>query len=226
MPVESHSLQTPRTARYFTQRGEGPVRRIWMLLHGHAMLAERFLSHLAPMAAPGTLLVAPEALSRFYLGTRLDGGHDQQVGATWMTRESRESEITDTVGYLDRLMREVVPPEYPECPLGVLGFSQGVATAGRWLVRGAPRPRMLALWGAPLPSDVTPALLAERMPSAESWLIAGSDDPIVPAGTLEANGRRLNECGIVTEVRRFSGGHLLHAATARALAEHFTLRTP
>jgi predicted esterase len=224
--AKAHSLQTLRTARYFTQRGEEPVRRIWIVLHGHAMLAERFLSHLTAMTAPGTLLVAPEALSRFYLGTRPDGGHDQQVGATWMTREERESEIADMVGYLDRLLGQVVPAEYPGCPLGILGFSQGVATAGRWLVRGSPRPAMLALWGAPLPADVTPALMAPRLGAAPTWLIGGQDDPIVPAGTLEDKARQLHESGIDTEVRRFPGGHLLHAATARALAEHFALRTP
>jgi predicted esterase len=224
--AEAHQLLTQRTARYFTQRGDGPVRRIWILLHGHAMLAERFLALLSPMTAPGTLLVAPEALSRFYLGTRLDGGHDQQVGATWMTREERDTEIADVVAYLDRLLSEVVPSEYPGCPVGILGFSQGVATAGRWLVRGATRPAMLALWGAPLPADVTPGLLAPRLGAAPVWLIGGQEDPIVPAGTLEGKARQLQDGGIDTEVHRFSGGHVLHAATARALAEHFALRTP
>lgn len=226
MSIESHHLTVPRTARYCTLRPEDPVRRIWILLHGHAMLAERFLGYLAPMAGPGTLLVAPEALSRFYLGTRLDGGHDKQVGATWMTREERESEIADMVGYLDRLMREITPADYPQVPIAVLGFSQGVATAGRWLVRGAVRPRLLALWGAPLPADASVEQVAERMRGGDVRLIAGSEDPIVPDGLIERAAADFASAGSSAEAVRYRGGHVLHAATARALAEHFVTLAP
>jgi predicted esterase len=223
MPVEPHRLQTPRTARYFTEQGDGPIRRIWILLHGHAMLAERFLSYLTAMSAPGTLLVAPEALSRFYLGTRLDGGHDKQVGATWMTREERDSEIDDMVGYLDRVMQAATPVDYREVPVGILGFSQGVATAARWIARGTMQPRMLVCWGAPAPADAPLEAVAALCGAVR--LVAGIDDPIVPSGTFEHTAEKLRAFGVDADVIRFPGGHILHAATARALAEHFALLT-
>lgn len=221
---EQHHLSTTRTARYWTDAGDGPIRRIWILLHGHAMLAERFLGYLSSMAAPGTLLVAPEALSRFYLGTRLDGGHDKQVGATWMTREEREPEIADMVAYLDRLIQQVVPPDYRAVPLGVLGFSQGVATAARWLARSTVRPGMLVCWGAPAPADAPLDVVGRHCGSVT--LVAGSEDPIVPAGLFERSADELTARGIDATAIRFPGGHVLHSATARALAEHFAMLNP
>lgn len=226
MAIESHHIEVPRTARYHISRPDGPIRRIWFLLHGHAMLAERFLGYLAPMAGPGTLLVAPEALNRFYLGTRLDGGHEPQVGATWMTREEREPEIGDMVGYLDRLMHAVVPPSYPQAPVAILGFSQGVATAARWLLRGTVDPALLALWGAPLPGDCPASQVAPRMQGREVWLVAGTEDPVVPAGVYQTAATELATAGVRARAERFPGGHVLHAATARRLAEHFAAGTP
>lgn len=222
--LETHQILTQRTARYFTLRGDGPIRRIWILLHGHAMLAERFLGYLNSMAGAATLLVAPEALSRFYLGTRLDGGHDQQVGATWMTKEERAAEIADNTAYLDRLMQEVTPPEYPRVPVAVLGFSQGVATVARWLAHGTLQPRLLVCWGAPAPADAPLEAVAALCGAVR--LVAGSDDPIVPAGLFERTAEKLLSIGVDADAIRFPGGHVLHAATARALAEHFALLAP
>lgn len=221
--MPQHHLTTQRTARYWTDAGDGPVRRIWILLHGHAMLAERFLAWLKPMAGPGTLLVAPEALSRFYLGTRTDGGHDKQVGATWMTKEERQAEIDDIVVYLDRLMQAVTPADYPQVPVAVLGFSQGVATATRWLARGTLQPRLLVCWGAPAPSDAPLEAIAALCGAVR--LVAGTDDPIVPPDSFEHAVEKLQSFGVDADVIRFTGGHVLHAATARALAEHFALLT-
>ncbi len=225
MPV--HHLTTTRTARYFTAGAEGTdIRRLWLLLHGHAMLAERFLELMAPLAGPGTLLVAPEALSRFYLGTRLNGQHDPQIGATWMTREDRDAEVADAIDYLDGLMRVVRPPRYPPVPVGVLGFSQGVAVACRWVARGTTRPAALVLWGAPPPGDVEPATLAEGLAGAPVRLVAGSTDPILPEAISNAARERLTGAGIAVTLEQFAGGHVLHSATLRTVADDFSSRTP
>ncbi len=47
-----------------------------------------------------------------------------------MTKEDRENEIADYVDFLDAVFGEVVTPG---ARVTVLGFSQGVATAARWL---------------------------------------------------------------------------------------------
>ena len=63
IPV-THHLIVPRTARYFTFGEIEGASEVWFLLHGYSMLAATFLQWFEPVAEPGRLLVAPEALSR------------------------------------------------------------------------------------------------------------------------------------------------------------------
>src|SRR5688572_17917874 len=98
--MHEHHLRVQRTARYYALGSVGAhVRCIWVVLHGYGQLAASLLSRCAPLAGDDTLVVAPEALSRFYLAPVSPADHrNAKVGASWMTREARESEIADYVG--------------------------------------------------------------------------------------------------------------------------------
>ncbi|NIP78275.1 MAG: phospholipase, partial [Gemmatimonadetes bacterium] len=91
-------------------------REVWFVLHGYGQLAERFVRRFD--ALPGVrdgmrAVVAPEALSRFYVEEEVTGPHgpESRVGATWMTRADREHEIRDYVEYLDRVAAAVLDPD-------------------------------------------------------------------------------------------------------------------
>jgi DNA-binding transcriptional LysR family regulator len=66
--ITPHAIRVRRTARYFTL---GPThgfpRELWVVCHGYGQLAQRFLSQFAVLDDGTRLIVAPEALSRFYL---------------------------------------------------------------------------------------------------------------------------------------------------------------
>ena len=101
--VRTVSIAVTRSARLAMLGPEGPgVRELWYVLHGYGQLATPFLGDFRAIDDGSRLIVAPEALSRFYEGdvqTRLH--RDAKVGASWMTREDRESEIADYIAYLD-----------------------------------------------------------------------------------------------------------------------------
>jgi hypothetical protein len=66
------------------------VHDVWIVCHGYGQLAADFLAAFQVIAAADRLLVAPEALNRFYPGvTTGPHGPDSPVAATWMTREDR-----------------------------------------------------------------------------------------------------------------------------------------
>ena len=145
MPQEHH-LTIPRTARYYAlgESARAPT-EIWMVCHGYGQLAGRFLSRLDALDDGRRLIVAPEGLSRFYV----DGtGPASKVGASWMTREDRETEIDDYVRYLDAVFDAACrPADRNAAALTVFGFSQGTATASRWAVRGQRKVERLILCG-------------------------------------------------------------------------------
>jgi len=101
----AHHLRVQRTARYYTLGGASPaLSAIWFLLHGYGQLAGTFIRYFSDLASDDSLLVAPEAMNRFYLASSEKAtGAERPVGASWMTREDRASEIADYVEYLDAL---------------------------------------------------------------------------------------------------------------------------
>src|SRR5687768_15552597 len=131
-PVRSHELVVPRTARYATLGPEAGAEEVWLACHGYGQLASRFIRRFGVIGNGRRLVVAPEALSRFYVsggtGPHADG---DKVGASWMTREGRDAEIADQVTYLDHVRKDLLGETVTGAPWVGFGFSQGAAVICR-----------------------------------------------------------------------------------------------
>jgi len=235
--LHEHHLTVERTARYFTiEPGEAGAREVWLVCHGYSQLAERFLRQFTALDDGRRLVVAPEALSRFYLheeaapapaaphtdAPRASGGHvlGGRVGASWMTRQDRLSEIADYVAYLDALARHVFRRvERSAVTLRVLGFSQGGATAARWTALGTTRVDELILWGSHLPPDLDPAATPGlgATPVRLAW---GEGDPYYDAARVADDQARLAAAGIACRVTTYSGGHHISRSVLTAIADN------
>ena len=215
MPQEHH-LAVTRTARYFTLGDPGTAKHIWFALHGYGQLAGTFLGYLATLARDSRLIVAPEALSRFYL----DQGRGPP-GASWMTKEDRDHEIADYVKYLDQLSTAVRARCPGDARAYALGFSQGVATLGRWMDRGQASHDAFCLWAGTLPQELDlqrphPALAGRKVA-----LAVGHRDEYLTRDWLEVESRRL--ANVAGEVRQypFDGGHRLDRTVLAEVATFF-----
>lgn len=207
--VTIETLRVPRTARYGI-RGDStaPVTEIWFLLHGYGHSAEVFLDAMAPVAAPGRLLVAPEGLSRFYL----KGSHGE-VGASWMTKVAREGEIADQLSWLDALHDRILEAHRRErITVHLLGYSQGAAAACRWLTHGKVRPDRVTLWAGSVPADLDLEAFRARLPAAGFLLVLGQRDPFIRPLRGEEEIARLRGAGLPFELVRHPGGHRLEDA--------------
>lgn len=215
--MNEHHLTIERTARYWT-RGPSTAPELWIVLHGYKQLARRFLRRFEPIDDGSRSIVAPEALSRFYISAE-PGRHGPTsiVGATWMTREDRETEIRDYVGYLDRLLSHVRGEHHRR--VTVLGFSQGVATASRWVTLGAVRPDRLILWGDVSPPDLDLVRAAEALRQVDVVLVRGDEDRALAPALVEEERARLDGAGIRYRLRSYRGGHDIDAETLVDLAE-------
>jgi predicted esterase len=215
VPVE-HRVTVNRSARVYTL-GDAQAADVWVVLHGYGQLAARFIAHFAALAAPERLIVAPEALNRFYFDMPRPGvsASDRRVGTTWMTREDREAEIADYVAYLDRMLPVVASTART---VTVLGFSQGVATACRWAALGSTPVQRLILWAGPIPPDLDLQLLAKRLSGVRVDFVIGERDPIGVGGELEKQLDALDQAGIQSQITQFEGGHTLDAGVLTQLA--------
>ncbi len=203
-----------RRARYFLLGTPSPlVRECWVVLHGYGQLAERFVSHFTGVVSPHRLIVAPEALSRFYVDSDVSAHARSRIGASWMTREDRLAEISDYVGFLDSVWARVAEGlDVPRVNLGVLGFSQGAATACRWAALGSSPARRLVLWGGAVPEDLPLDRLRDRLSGSPLALVVGDSDRFSTAARLAAQMERLREHRVPTTVTTFAGGHRIDSA--------------
>ena len=209
--MRSHAVSVTRTAHVWSEGPPaGEASAVWFVLHGYAQRAPSFLADCAALADGSRLLVAPEGLSRFYRR-----GGAGEVGASWMTKAERGAEIEDYVGALDRIHNELVGNG--EVPVHVLGFSQGGATAARWVTRGdafRERPaKGLVLWGSGLPPELDEKRMRERLDGTEVCFVLGASDALVDAEGLADDERRLRAAGVETRLERFAGGHELDGPT-------------
>ena len=204
-----HHIRVQRSARWYELGGGGAgVTEIWLVVHGYAQLARDFIAAFEPIAAPGRLIVAPEALSRFYTQVERGVSHQQaQVGATWMTREDRDAEILDYVDYIDAVLDRVRAAAPSAGRVVALGFSQGTATVSRWAVLGARVPDRLILWGGGPAADLPVPRLTERLGALSIELVHGVRDRVVPRGDVERAAARLRAHGVAVELRSYEGGH-------------------
>ena len=210
---DQHRITVPRTARYFTLGGESGARTVWVVLHGYGMLAEKFVRWFAPAAGPQRLVVAPEGLNHYYTNHET-----RKVGATWMTSEDREVEIADYVRYLDLVLARVLADVDPAPAVEVHGFSQGTATAARWVALGTVRPSRLALWAGLVPPDLDLARHGEALSRANLTLVLGDRDEYIPEGKIEMERTRLEGASVRFTLHRFRGGHAVPWPVLEAMA--------
>lgn len=207
--MEEHHLVIPRTVRYYTLGDARTATRLWVVLHGYGQLARFFLRKFQALGED-LFIVAPEGPNRHYL----DGTYDR-VGANWMTREDREAEIEDHVRYLDQLVDQLRKGPLHSAPIHVLGFSQGVATATRWALRGNTPVQRLVLWGGTIPPDADAASITARLQGTSVDLVRGEQDELVPTDAMDRSAALLLSTAPMVHVHAHPGGHELDTALLR-----------
>jgi predicted esterase len=210
--MQEHHFVTQRTARYFTI-GEFSVntKTVWLACHGYGQLAGEFIKELQPLAADDAVIVAPEALSRFYTK-----GFFGTVGATWMTKEDRLAEIDDYVHYLQSLYELISGKIASSARVNVMGFSQGCSTVCRWIARKAPALGSLWLCSGSIPDDMDYSLFSKAIRYPAHYIM-GDDDPFIGARDREAAAQRIKEHRVPVEMHTFHGGHDLNLALIKSL---------
>ena len=165
---------------------------------------------------PQRLIVAPEALSRFYVESSGKTHADTHVGASWMTREDRLSDIEDYVEYLDALHAHML------CVTGrrVADVHRTRLLAGRRHGRALARAHEACTSIARCSGEARsrPTSISRRRPqlrAARLTSIAGTADEHATPAMLAAQDARLRTSGIACEHVSFNGSHRIRSRGAR-----------
>ena len=192
-------IKVTRTARYYILGDNSlPPEILIYVLHGYGMKAKKFIHEFENLIKPGVWVIAPEGLSRFY-----QKGFSGEVVASWMTSDDRLLEIDDYVAYLDAVHNSVVSGKHTK--VIILGFSQGAATASRWITKGNVNPEEFVIWGGEFAFDVTN--LPSKLPKIR--LVHALQDEFISHQSFLEQSRRLELAGFEVEKLEFEGTHAI-----------------
>ena len=199
---EKGKIKIEKTACYFVHGNDiTKAKRVWFVLHGYGQLAEYFIRSFGHLDPTENFVIAPEGFHRFYLE-----GFSGRVGASWMTKEERLDDINDYVKYLDQLYESLNIPADAE--LILLGFSQGVATAMRWLALGKSSHFDRAiLWAGSFPQDVKPERAITALEKLDVHCVIGNTDPFLSEEHIQRTKDHLAELKVEAKWHQYIGDH-------------------
>jgi predicted esterase len=204
--MQKHQLTIPRTARYVTI-GEinEQTENVWFVIHGYGQLAEFFIKKFKDLDDGKTVIIAPEALSRFYL-KEFSG----RVGATWMTREERDSEIMDYINYLNLLYDTVLQnTDVNRLKINILGFSQGTATVARWCMNEHIKYDRLIIWAGYFGNGIQDVIDPKKLTEKEVVLCYGKEDEFLVKIDLNQYENDIQKAIPHVQIHTFDSGHTI-----------------
>ncbi len=192
--VNEHHIEVKKTASFYILGNLKTAKKIWFVLHGYGYSAKYFIKKFENIVDDKTAIIAPEGLSRFYLK-----GVEGRVGASWMTKEDRENEIKDYINYLNLLYKKLIGNPN-NVTINVLGFSQGGATASRWISDRSIKIDNFILWASAFPDEMN----FDNISTLKSYFIYGDNDEYVTEERVERQKKIMPNH---IEVSIFKGSH-------------------
>ncbi|MBC6999209.1 esterase [Cytophaga sp. FL35] len=125
------------------------TQNIWIVFHGLGFLSRYFITYFNGLPPEKNYIIAPQAPSKYYLNNQY-----RHVGASWLTKEETVRETQNVLSYIDAVMGEERLPSNKN--LIVLGFSQGVSIATRWVASRKIKCEQLILYAGGIPNELTP----------------------------------------------------------------------
>ena len=175
---------------------------VWVVCHGYAQLASYFIKKFEHLPKEH-FVVAPQGLSRFYMNDHF------RVGASWMTKEDRDTELDNQEAYFGALYQNVFGgAELSNYKIIFFGFSQGVAAMSRVAAWWKIPFDQLILWAGGFPHELTNEDFDFLKPESRLDIVLGNNDPIYKMPVFQADIDRAEKAtGLQANFVQFDGKH-------------------
>jgi len=190
------SIEVKRKAHCHIQIPTNEIQSILYVIHGYGQLAEEFLKEFIDLKDSSILVVAPEAISKFY-------NKERKTVASWMTAHERLDEINNYCNYLD-LLEQSIHSKFGALPQSVLGFSQGVSTALRWVYSSKNIFNSLFLVAGSIPPELNPTI---KLKNTRVNFYHGIEDRLMTSTSALTQVELLTKLGFNVGNHDFDGSH-------------------
>lgn len=185
------------------------TKNVWFVCHGLGYLSKYFIRYFKSLNAEENYIISPQAPSLYYQ----DGF--KHVGACWLTKENTLDETQNIVNYFDSILTEEQIPENKN--FIVLGYSQGVSVATRYIKNRQLQCSQLILHSGGLPKE----LIADdfKFLKAKVSLVYGTEDEYLNKERIAYETKRAHELfGKNVNSIPFEGKHVVNVNIINDLA--------
>jgi predicted esterase len=124
------------------------TKNIWFVCHGMGYLSRYFINYFKGLNPTENYIIAPQAQSKYYLTPKF-----KHVGASWLTRENTSVEMNNVMAYYDAIFQK--EQLLSNKNLMVMGYSQGVSVAMRYVSQRNIQCSQLILHSGGIPNELT-----------------------------------------------------------------------
>ena len=189
------------------------TKNIWLVCHGIGYLSRFFIKYFDELDPKKNYIIAPQAQSKYYLGSKYT-----HVGASWLTKENTTEEIRNVLRYLDAVLNE---EEFPNnINFIVLGYSQGVSVVSRYIASRKLKCDHLVLMSGGIPKELDPEDFAFFNGETKVSMYYGNEDEYLNDERLNYEKQRFKKLfGNSAKIISFEGKHELKKESLATIIE-------
>lgn len=176
------------------------TKTVWLVFHGIGYLSRYFLKYFKHLNPEENYIIAPQAQSKYYLDSEY-----RHIGASWLTRDNLEEGIQNMLSYVDAVYDTENLADVKN--LNILGYSQGVSIATRFVVRRRIQCKNLIMHSGKIPEELKPEDF-NFLENTQFSFIYGTNDEYLKTGIVKVETERLKKLFPENlEIIKFEGGH-------------------
>jgi predicted esterase len=170
MPEHKISYTTQKTYSTLNEINE-KTEYIWFVCHGIGYLSRYFIKYFSELNAMKHYIIAPQAPSKYYQDKNY-----KHIGASWLTREETKMETQNNINYFDEIFQKEIQL-HQDKKLIILGYSQGVSVAMRWIANSKVKCDKLLIHSGGIPEELKASDFKGFQ--FDPYLIYGKSDPYI-----------------------------------------------
>jgi len=182
------------------------TKTVWFVCHGMGYLSRYFINYFKELNPEENYIISPQAQSKYYIAPKF-----KHVGGSWLTKENTIKETENVMQYFDAVLKAEQLPK--DINFIVLGYSQGVSVAMRYVVKRQLNCNQLVLMSGGIPNELVSKDFDFLKGKTKVLLIYGTQDEYMNEKRMVYEKQRIHELfGIKVDIIPFEGKHEVNTA--------------
>ncbi|TCI90657.1 alpha/beta hydrolase [Tenacibaculum sp. M341] len=198
--ITYQTTNTYETLNEYSQK----TKNVWLVFHGIGYLSRFFIRHFSKLPSDENYIICPQAPSKYYKDANY-----KRVGASWLTKENTITETQNVLNYIDTIIsNEQI--DFDTVNFIVLGYSQGVSIATRWLALRKQFSSKLIMVSGVFPKELNKEDF-NHLPDLKTIHSVGLNDEIFDPKNVKKQEDRILSYFPNTQFINHNGGHIFES---------------